>query len=283
MKTYKRTDVVNYANKWYSGNNPDYTWFGKNVNGQQSPIGGNGDCANFVSQCLFEGGLPFKETGSENRKWYYYTKGGAYNRKSSSWSGANDLRIFVHNTKNAPRLNVKTVAWANRIAEIERGDLIFLLKRAASSEREKNTIEAKHVAIVKSISASGQITVYQHTPYNCSVWKYKGNETALYHIYGIEDTDTGSNTGENSYLSWQAKYGKNTFVKSNKYSGNVYRFQVDMNKWRLSHGYAKISEDGLWGSGSVAATLLFQQAYGDLSNDGKAGPATKAKLFSICG
>lgn len=58
MKTYKRTDVVNYANKWYSGNNPDYTCFGKNVNGQQSPIGGNGDCANFVSQCLFEGGLP---------------------------------------------------------------------------------------------------------------------------------------------------------------------------------------------------------------------------------
>lgn len=56
-----------------------------------------------------------------------------------------------------------------------------------------------------------------------------------------------------------------------------------MNKWRLSHGYEKILEDGLWGSGSVAATLLFQQAYGDLSNDGKAGPATKAKLFSIYG
>lgn len=106
----------------------------------------------------------------------------------------------------------------------------------------------------------------------------------LYFYYSgtsIVSNYNGSSSG--TYASWQAKYGNNTFVKSNKYSGNVYRFQVDMNKWRLSKGYAKISEDGLWGSGSVAATLLFQQAYGDLSNDGKAGPATKAKLFSICG
>ena len=58
--------------------------FGKSASGTASPIGGNGDCANFVSQCLFAGGLTFKETGSANRQWYYYTKGGSYKKKSSS-------------------------------------------------------------------------------------------------------------------------------------------------------------------------------------------------------
>lgn len=84
MKTYNRTAAVNYAGNWYNGNNPDFTWFGKSASGTVSLIGGNGDCANFVSQCLFAGGLTFKETGSANRQWYYYTKGGSYKKKSSS-------------------------------------------------------------------------------------------------------------------------------------------------------------------------------------------------------
>lgn len=89
--------------------------------------------------------------------------------------------------------------------------------------------------------------------------------------------------GDSGYTTWQDKYGNNTFVNSSSYSGNVYRFQVDMNKWRAARGHAKITEDGLWGSGSAAATLLFQQAYADLDNDGLCGPSTKAKLFELYG
>ena len=92
-----------------------------------------------------------------------------------------------------------------------------------------------------------------------------------------------SSSGSSGYATWQEKYGNNTFVTSNSYSGNVYRFQVDMNKWRVARNYAKITEDGLWGSGSASATLLFQQAYSDLTNDGQCGPATKAKLFDLYG
>jgi len=72
-------------------------------------------------------------------------------------------------------------------------------------------------------------------------------------------------------------------VNSNSYSGNVYRFQVDLNKWLTAHNHSNIAEDGKWGSKSSAATLIFQQAYSDLVNDGKAGPATKEKLFGIYG
>lgn len=98
------------------------------------------------------------------------------------------------------------------------------------------------------------------------------------------DNSSGGNTGGSSgFSTWQEKYGNNTFVESNSYSGNVYRFQVDMNKWRVARSYTRISEDGLWGSGSASATLLFQQAYSDLTNDGQCGPATKAKLFDLYG
>ena len=91
----------------------------------------------------------------------------------------------------------------------------------------------------------------------------------------------GSSSG--TYATWQAKYGNNTFVNSNSYSGNVYRFQVDLNKWLTAHNPSNIAEDGKWESKSSAATLIFKQAYSDLVNDGKAGPATKEKLFGIYG
>lgn len=96
--------------------------------------------------------------------------------------------------------------------------------------------------------------------------------------------NSGSGSGSSSgYATWQDKYGDNTFVNSNSYSGNVYRFQVDLNKWLTANKQSTIAEDGKWGSGSSAATLKFQQAYSDLDNDGKAGPKTKQKLFSLYG
>ena len=81
--------------------------------------------------------------------------------------------------------------------------------------------------------------------------------------------------GSSGYATWQEKYGDNTFVTSNTYSGNVYRFQVDLNKWRAANGYAAIDADGLWGSASAAATKVFQQAFSDLDADGLCGPASQ--------
>lgn len=90
----------------------------------------------------------------------------------------------------------------------------------------------------------------------------------------------GSSSG---YATWQDKYGNNTFVNSNSYSGNVYRFQVDLNLWLSANGYSTIDPDGKWGSNSSAATKIFQMAFSDLDADGLAGPMTKAKLFSLYG
>ena len=82
---------------------------------------------------------------------------------------------------------------------------------------------------------------------------------------------------------WHGKNGKDVVVSAGPNVGNVYRFQVDLNKWRAANGYAAIDADGLWGSASAAATLVFQQAFPDLDADGLCGPATKTKLFSLYG
>lgn len=89
--------------------------------------------------------------------------------------------------------------------------------------------------------------------------------------------------GSSGYATWQEKYGNNTFVNSNTYSGNVYRFQVDLNKWLLANGYTTIDTDGKWGSNSSSATQKFQLAFSDLDADGLAGPKTKERLFDLYG
>lgn len=114
---------------------------------------------------------------------------------------------------------------------------------------------------------------------------WAGNQANIGYVMSEFITNENFSGGGSSsgYDSWQDKYGDNTFVYSNSYSGNVYRFQVDLNKWLSANGYSTIDTDGKWGSNSSAATLTFQQAFSDLDNDGMAGPMTKAKLFSLYG
>lgn len=55
-----------------------------------------GDCANFVSQCLFAGGMEM------NSKWYNYPyESGAH---SDSWYGADSLKNYLKNDYGATRL-----------------------------------------------------------------------------------------------------------------------------------------------------------------------------------
>ena len=55
---YRRNDAVKYAKKWAFKRNPQFYSYGN-------------DCANFVSQCLFAGGIPMTITAkSSNDLWY---------------------------------------------------------------------------------------------------------------------------------------------------------------------------------------------------------------------
>lgn len=80
---YDRAAAVGYAYR-YAENPNDQRW--KNY----EQYGGN--CANFVSQCLYAGGMPFDTIGkSEVEKWYWYSD----TSRTPSWTSANALKNYL--------------------------------------------------------------------------------------------------------------------------------------------------------------------------------------------
>ncbi len=81
---YSRQKAVDYALKWALFRNPQYYSFDK--------IGG--DCTNFVSQCLFHGGIMmnFYKYG-----WFY----NSLNSRAPAWTGVDELFDFGVNNKSA--------------------------------------------------------------------------------------------------------------------------------------------------------------------------------------
>lgn len=179
-EAYDRQAALAYAAKWYAGNNPDFTWFGRSAQGQQSPVGGNGDCANFVSQCLYAGGMPMKRTGSARDRWYYEAIGGAYSAKSPSWAGAHELRRFIKYNTGSPRIAYAFLPSANGLVP---GDLVFVLDR--SQGEAKANAKAKHVAMVRKIQGQ-TIYIYSHSPYSSGKWKTAAANTLFCHLIGIK-------------------------------------------------------------------------------------------------
>ena len=179
-EAYDRQAALAYAAKWYAGNNPDFTWFGKSAQGQQSPVGGNGDCANFVSQCLYTGGMPMKWTGSARDRWYYKAIGGAYSTKSPSWAGAHELRRFIKYNTGSPRIAYEFLPSASGMVP---GDLVFVLDR--SQGEAKANAKAKHVAMVRKIQGQ-TIYIYSHSPYSSGKWKTAAANTLFCHLIGIK-------------------------------------------------------------------------------------------------
>lgn len=82
---YARRDAVQYARRWALSRNRAYNDFTK----------GGGDCMNFVSQCLYAGGLPFKNNGFEWRG----LRGGS----SFSWRGVDSFLKLLKTISNLDR------------------------------------------------------------------------------------------------------------------------------------------------------------------------------------
>lgn len=105
IKTYNRTNAVEYAKKWALSRNPKYYNF--------DSVGG--DCTSFVSQCLYAGS---KKMNHNFENGWYYNNG--YD-KSPSWSGVEFLYKFLTKNKgHGPR--GKEVSQN----EIEAGDIVQL-------------------------------------------------------------------------------------------------------------------------------------------------------------
>lgn len=84
---YSPTDAVTYAQTYYKNYNPNYPdW---------SSLGG--DCANFVSQCLYAGGKSMVGSGGDATNFAnWFSSGKTQNTSlvSSTWRGADAFRNF---------------------------------------------------------------------------------------------------------------------------------------------------------------------------------------------
>lgn len=153
MKVYNRNGVKEYASNYWNNYNKKY----------KSYAGVGGDCANFVSQCLYEGGgLPMKFTG-KNRydKWYYTNTG-----RTSSWTGAQSLRLFFKKNTGTPKIGYSRQF---SIEGLKTGDLAF---RRSPFKGNINDLRSGHVAIVDCVK-DGKLYVYSHTK-DLGGYKYNG-------------------------------------------------------------------------------------------------------------
>ena len=139
---YARRDAVQYARRWALSRNRDYNDFTK----------GGGDCMNFVSQCLYAGGLPFKNNGFE----WHGLRGGS----SFSWRGVDSFLKQLKNYQQfgSPRLEFSCEETPE---SLKAGDLVFTVTEGVPGDIERNP---SHVVILsRDYADRGQLVVCGHT------------------------------------------------------------------------------------------------------------------------
>ncbi len=127
--TYNVNKAIEYANKWALKRNPAYNDYSNE----------GGDCANFVSQCLFAGGLP-RTSGWDHRKWPAM-EGWISNEKLREYLVGNNMGSYVHNIKPA---------------QLKKGDLVYYNWSGDKSWTQ-------HVTIVVGKDKNGQPIINSHT------------------------------------------------------------------------------------------------------------------------
>lgn len=77
--TYNRLQAVRYAEAWWNDYNPQFRSF-------------DVDCTNFISQCLYAGGIPMRQSGSRSTGWWYRGGNSTAALWSYSWAVAHSFR-----------------------------------------------------------------------------------------------------------------------------------------------------------------------------------------------
>ncbi len=113
---YNINQAVDYALTYALEMNPKF--------GNYEKLGG--DCTNYVSQCLYAGGVPFDEVGMDVRyHWYWYSE----TSRAPSWTAANSLKFYMENN-NVDENTLGLRASPISIYNILRGDIIQLVDKS---------------------------------------------------------------------------------------------------------------------------------------------------------
>lgn len=113
-QSYDRAAAVAYARRWASDRSED--WPDYSLNG--------GNCQNFVSQCLYAGGIPMDIQGDYVWKWYGDTPDDRARAagRSASWSGVNEFLEYVQNNTGGGMVAVADAPYDSG----EIGDVLLL-------------------------------------------------------------------------------------------------------------------------------------------------------------
>ena len=173
-----------YAEKWWNGTNSRY---GRNP---------NGDCANFVSQCLYAGGLN-KMTGTAKWGWHNYKITTVnlgriiigYDR-SHAWAAAQNLYDWLRSTKHTSYTYVlKSIYDVDKV-----GKILY----------SKSTCAAAIFFTWPKRSNKG------HAALSGQVVRYKNSYDVYYYAH------TSNRNGKRYYGNKRKYYSLKDFLKSNK-------------------------------------------------------------------
>jgi len=139
---YNRLLAVQYAAMWWSSYNPMFRAFPD-------------DCTNFVSQCLWAGGMPMEVTARRDTGWWYL---GPADQWSLSWAVAHSLRWYLEVSGRAERRETAR--------ELELGDVI--------SYDWNRDFTWTHSTIVVGFDPAGEPLVAAHSlPSWGRSWRYR--------------------------------------------------------------------------------------------------------------
>jgi hypothetical protein len=153
---YDRPRAVQYATHWWASHNPAFRYF-------------EDDCTNFISQCLWAGGMPMEMTGRRDRGWWYL---GPRDQWSYSWTVANGLRWYLEGSGRAQK--------REHARDLEIGDIIVYDWDGDGTWQ--------HNTIIVGSDREGEPLVAAHTKDSWGrLWRY---------------TDSPAYTSRTKYLFW---------------------------------------------------------------------------------
>lgn len=153
---YDRTQAVQYAALWWASFNPAFRTL-------------QDDCTNFISQCLYAGGMPMEVTGRRDKGWWYQ---GPREQWSYSWTVAHSLRWYLSDSGRAEE--------RSEARQLELGDIL--------SYDWDGDGTWQHNTIVVGYDREGEPLVAAHTAASWGrPWRY---------------TDSPAFTARTKYLFW---------------------------------------------------------------------------------
>ena len=163
---YRRERAVQYAEQWWNEPNPRFLSF-------------EVDCTNYVSQCLFAGGVPMNYTGRRETGWWYKGMVNGQESWSYSWAVANSLERLLANS--ASSLRAELVA---QPTDLQLGDVI-----AYDWDGDGHF---QHTTIVTAFDANGMPLINAHTTNSRHrYWDYQDSyawtEATHYRFFHIID------------------------------------------------------------------------------------------------